>query len=792
MPESVFVMPCYKALSYTVNAVETFFKSTQDKVGIVLIDDCSNDGTIEYFHRTKSNSDRVIEVIRHEERQGFTSSIEEGLSYAKDKYPDLLYLGILNNDLVFPSLWCDRLKNALDNMEEGSKGLFSNIAIAGPASNAVGGVQRISGIDPYNPMDYVSLSDASNKWYESNSGSWQIAGFLSGFCMMFTKELYDTLIERDGYCFDVSFTPGGFEDNDFVVRAYRYGYNAIAVLDTFVHHFGTVSTSLPELTFMKGGLHNRLKFYSKWKDTDNKPIKIVATYRVKNVERWFDETLSKTSELVDEILVLDDGSTDRTFEIAKKYDKVLYRKYDRSLLEYRDRQELLDWAIERKADWVIAIDGDEVVEDKVTREYLERLLRPVRPEVSAFIVKFATFWNGRQFIRTDSTFGGLSNVRIFRPIKGHNIRSDHPQGFHCGTAPIFPPEMIRFANIRFKHYGFEDYDLCKKKYEWYQESDTLKDPVRIGHSDYSHLIEQHDVTLSAYDPDASIDLNMVVKNEEDWLPDLLEVIAPFFDNIVIGIDNQSQDKTEDIVNFFTDNTFKFDWCDDFSIPRNLVKAKSKSKWILSLDADERISPKDIALLVRMLEKSHIDAWLFQVANLQKNGKASLSENFRMFKNVNHIYWSGYVHETIEDSLHVTGTSNVGRSPFTITHYGYLKGDTIVGAKLDRYLFMNQKSRNANPNDARPWFNEALHWLNDGDRLKGLAMLEKACELSGTYFQAHKECGIEHLRRAFIYMDRANDLLGNEHPTKDFMRWICQSIKELVGDDLVIGKPNTKG
>lgn len=87
-----------------------------------------------------------------------------------------------------------------------------------------------------------------------------------------------------------------------------------------------------------------------------------------------------------------------------------------------------------------------------------------------------------------------------------------------------------------------------------------------------------------------ISVVVLTKNEEDNIIDCLQGIN-FADEIII-IDDNSNDKTIDIVkNLKKDNVqvIKNDLSNNFSSQRNLGLSKAKGKWVLFVDADERIS-----------------------------------------------------------------------------------------------------------------------------------------------------------------------------------------------------------
>src|SRR5260370_26156235 len=76
-------------------------------------------------------------------------------------------------------------------------------------------------------------------------------------------------------------------------------------------------------------------------------------------------------------------------------------------------------------------------------------------------------------------------------------------------------------------------------------------------------------------------------NEEKKLAGCLESLSGIADEIVI-VDSGSTDGTESIARRFTDK-FYFNKWPGYAAQKNLAAEKSSSDWILSLDADERLS-----------------------------------------------------------------------------------------------------------------------------------------------------------------------------------------------------------
>lgn len=95
--------------------------------------------------------------------------------------------------------------------------------------------------------------------------------------------------------------------------------------------------------------------------------RLVASMIVKNeMDRYLPLAVEHLLSYCDEIRVLDDGSSDGTYEWLLDRDRVeVRRNTGPSFFEHegRARQELLDWTFAAEPDYVLAIDADEFVGD---------------------------------------------------------------------------------------------------------------------------------------------------------------------------------------------------------------------------------------------------------------------------------------------------------------------------------------------------------------------------------------------------------------------------------------------
>lgn len=96
---------------------------------------------------------------------------------------------------------------------------------------------------------------------------------------------------------------------------------------------------------------------------------------------------------------------------------------------------------------------------------------------------------------------------------------------------------------------------------------------------------------------ARLSVVIVTLNEEERLRACLESVA-WADEIVV-VDSESQDKTVQIAREMTDHVFVRPW-PGFAAQKNFAIAQASGEWILSLDADETVSPALRADIERVL------------------------------------------------------------------------------------------------------------------------------------------------------------------------------------------------
>lgn len=194
---------------------------------------------------------------------------------------------------------------------------------------------------------------------------------------------------------------------------------------------------------------------------------------VKNSEAWFEQVLRSHLAICDHVLVLDDGSTDRTAEIAENFDRVSCRRQSGlPRNEARDRNRLFEQAHAFRPDWCWWFDGDETV-----WRVNEALLSRVPREVNTIHSPLLLMWGGQDRYAHDWS---IEKRHLFRYLpdvcRTYRWRGSGPHQIHCGACP--PTEVyqrsehvLKTSDIAELHWGWSTPAMIDTKLKHYRTWD---------------------------------------------------------------------------------------------------------------------------------------------------------------------------------------------------------------------------------------------------------------------------------------------------------------------------------
>lgn len=171
---------------------------------------------------------------------------------------------------------------------------------------------------------------------------------------------------------------------------------------------------------------------------------ISVAIAVYNEEKKLPNLLKSVYQWVDEIVIVDGGSTDQTKEIARKY-KARIISSDNPANFHINKQKAIDACTQK---WILQLDADEVVPEDLKKEIL--LLREQK-EVNGY-------WMPRKnyFLGTFLTKGGQYpdwTLRLYRRGKGTlPAKSVHEQAVVVGKTEYLTNALLHFSYTNFSEY----------------------------------------------------------------------------------------------------------------------------------------------------------------------------------------------------------------------------------------------------------------------------------------------------------------------------------------------------
>jgi GT2 family glycosyltransferase/tetratricopeptide (TPR) repeat protein/2-polyprenyl-3-methyl-5-hydroxy-6-metoxy-1,4-benzoquinol methylase len=380
-PLTSIVIVTHNQLSYTRLCIDSIRLRTDVPYELIFVDNGSTDGTVDYL-RSIAGAPVVpsaasapsgapdVRIVANSENRGFPTAANQVIREARGE--NIL---LLNNDTIVTTGWLRRLLDALHRSPD--------VGLVGPCSNQVSGVQQVAA--EYDQLE--SLDGFAWDWGKQHSGQHVSTDRLVGFCLLVRREV----IERVGLL-DEQFGIGNFEDDDFCRRAIAAGFRAEIAVDAFVHHFGHATFQGTGVDVAALMAENQSKYEAKWNDggqsalvnganaqlklqsppeaehvepggvrnpqtANPKPPRLSLCMIVRDNETTIGPCLASIRPWVDEIVIVDTGSKDRTPEICSEYASIIHH------LQWCDdfsaaRNESLKHA---RGEWIFWMDSDDTI-----------------------------------------------------------------------------------------------------------------------------------------------------------------------------------------------------------------------------------------------------------------------------------------------------------------------------------------------------------------------------------------------------------------------------------------------
>lgn len=296
-------------------------------------------------------------------------------------------------------------------------------------------------------------------------GVYEVGGL--GACTLISR---NALLKGVDFSYIPNLTIHG-EDRFFCIRAAVLGIRLYVDTAYPAYHIYRPSDLAGVSDYIKSNNKDSAMVYE---DRVKKP-RIVLSMTVRNEEgRYLERVLGGIRGYVDEAVIIDDASSDRTAEICKALLKgVPHRlvRNEESMFANESELRKKQWeeTIKSDPDWILCLDADEVPEAGFW-EHLREMAENSRYDL--YGVRLYDMWNENEY-REDPYWNAHESSRVFllRYKPGFLYTwKETPQ--HCGR---FPVNLEGFSKcdtkFRVKHYGWARPEDRKAKYDRYRRLD---------------------------------------------------------------------------------------------------------------------------------------------------------------------------------------------------------------------------------------------------------------------------------------------------------------------------------
>jgi hypothetical protein len=208
---------------------------------------------------------------------------------------------------------------------------------------------------------------------------------------------------------------------------------------------------------------------------------------------------------------------------------------------------------------------------------------------------------------------------------------------------------------------------------------------------------------------ATLSICMIVKNEEANMASCLMSVKGLADEIIVA-DTGSTDRTKAIATILGAKVFDWDWQGDFAEARNASISRASGKWVLILDADERLSESDHAAIKQIINHRGTKRIAYRLTTRNYTDEAGVkgwvsndgahaaleagkgwfpSLKVRLFPRLSSVQFVHPVHELVEPSLLQAGF-RIQECEVPVHHFGKLDRNKVIEKGREYYRIGMQK------------------------------------------------------------------------------------------------------
>lgn len=241
-------------------------------------------------------------------------------------------------------------------------------------------------------------------------------------------------------------------------------------------------------------------------------------------------------------------------------------------------------------------------------------------------------------------------------------------------------------------------DLLNRDTEFLKIREEMKQHFP-EHAAAHHLGESPTPDQAAERSQTDLSICLIVKNETKNIAACLASLQSL-DAELIVVDTGSEDNTIEQAQEAGAHVYHFPWINDFGAARNESLKMATGRWIMWVDADDRLPASEVSRLLQLVQEDADKGYGFIVKNTTDGGlTGSVFNQIRLFPNRKIFRFTGKVHEQILPSLQAANLP-VDFLNLTIHHTGYLSHEVMI-EKQQRNLAILLHELETSPNVKTP-------------------------------------------------------------------------------------------
>lgn len=173
-------------------------------------------------------------------------------------------------------------------------------------------------------------------------------------------------------------------------------------------------------------------------------MKISAVYIAKNEAHNIARSLESIKDTVDELILVDTGSTDDTVNIFRSYGgQVFYQQWEDDFSAPRNLA-----LSKATGDWIIILDADESFSEN-TRKNIKAVLASCSPEANGLLINMVNYDQD-----SGEALDEFYTLRIVRNVKGLNYKGIVHEQLYIGEDSLYDSQRVSKELLSIDHTGY--------------------------------------------------------------------------------------------------------------------------------------------------------------------------------------------------------------------------------------------------------------------------------------------------------------------------------------------------